>query len=184
VKEEKKLQQAIGRPRERHPRVARYYPIDYGSAEKQLAWQELAEKKAVARKLDGSYVLKTDRQDLGAEGIWRSYILLTWVEDAFRDMKSPLLERPTFHHLQNPVQTHVFLCVQAYHLLAAIGYCLGSCYPAAHVYVTPTTRSAPRAEVIGFLSGTADGGGANHPTRKNCRAVSWCRAPEWRQRRF
>jgi len=120
LKEEKKIQQAIGRLRERYPRVARYYAIDYGSAEKQLAWQELAEKKAVARKLDGSYVLKTDRQDLSGEEIWRSYILLTRVEDAFRDMKSPLLERPIFHHLQNRVQTHIFLCVLAYHLLAAI----------------------------------------------------------------
>ena len=65
-------------------------------------------------------MLKTDRPDLSADEIWRTYILLTRVEDAFRDMKSPLLERPIFHHLQNRVQTHIFLCVLAYHLLAAI----------------------------------------------------------------
>ena len=35
-------------------------------------------------------------------------------------MKSPLRERPIFHHLQNRTQTHIFLCVLAYHLLAAI----------------------------------------------------------------
>jgi len=40
------------------------------------------------------------------------------VEDAFRDIKSPLMERPIFH-LQNRTQTHIFLCVLAYHLLAA-----------------------------------------------------------------
>src|SRR5438552_7302559 len=74
----------------------------------------------MAQKLDGSYVLKTDRQDLTADEIWRTYILLTRVEDAFRDMKSPLMERPIFHHLQNRTQTHIFLCVLAYHLLAAI----------------------------------------------------------------
>ena len=120
LKEEKKIQQGIGRLRERYPRVARYYTLDYDSAGKKVAWQELAEKKARAQKLDGSYVLKTDRPDLSAEEIWRSYILLTRVEDAFRDMKSPLMERPIFHHLQNRVQTHIFLCVLAYHLLAAI----------------------------------------------------------------
>jgi transposase len=120
LKEEKKIQQAIGRRRERYPRVARYYAIEYDATEKKLTWQELAEKKARARKLDGSYVLKTDRQDLTADEIWRTYILLTRVEDAFRDLKSPLLERPIFHHLQNRVQTHIFLCVLAYHLLAAI----------------------------------------------------------------
>jgi transposase len=120
LKEEKKIQQAIGRLRERYPRVVRYYALDYDSAEKHLAWQELAEKRVLAQKLDGSYVLKTDRPDLSAEEIWRTYILLTRVEDAFRDMKSPLMERPIFHHLQNRVQVHIFLCVLAYHLLAAI----------------------------------------------------------------
>lgn len=85
-----------------------------------MAWQEVREKKALAQKLDGSYVLKTDRPDLSAEEIWRTYILLTRVKDAFRDLKSPLREHPIFHHLQNRTQTHIFLCVLAYHLLAAI----------------------------------------------------------------
>jgi hypothetical protein len=35
-------------------------------------------------------------------------------------MKSPLSERPIFHHLERRVQTHIFLCVLAYHLLVAI----------------------------------------------------------------
>jgi transposase len=120
LKEEKKIQQVIGRLRERYPRVARYYSLDYDSAAKQVVGQERAEKKIIAEKLDGSYVLKTDRQDLSAEEIWRTYILLTRVENAFRDMKSPLRERPIFHHLKNRTQTHIFLCVLAYHLLAAI----------------------------------------------------------------
>lgn len=120
LKEENKIQRAIGRLQERYPRVARYYEISYDSADKNLSWKELADKKALAKKLDGSYVLKTDRQDLTADEIWRTYILLTRVEDAFRDIKSPLMERPIFHHLQDRTQTHIFLCVLAYHLLAAI----------------------------------------------------------------
>ena len=120
LKEENKIQRAIGRLQERYPRVARYYEISYDAANKNLAWKELADKKAIAKKLDGSYVLKTDRQDLTADEIWRTYILLTRVEDAFRDIKSPLMERPIFHHLQDRTQTHIFLCVLAYHLLAAI----------------------------------------------------------------
>src|SRR5213593_4669107 len=120
LKREEKIQQAIGRLMERYPRVARYYQITYDSQQQQLSWKELAEKKVMAKKLDGAYVLKTDRQDLTADEIWRTYILLTRVEDAFRDMKSPLMERPIFHHLKNRTQTHIFLCVLAYHLLAAI----------------------------------------------------------------
>src|SRR3970040_519836 len=47
-------------------------------------------------------------------------MLLTRVESAFRAMKSPLAERPIFHHLERRVQTHIFLCVLAYHLLVSI----------------------------------------------------------------
>jgi len=115
-----KIHQAIGRLQERYPRVARYYRIAYDAEQKTLAWEENGDRKAVAAKLDGGYMLKTDRQDLKAEEIWRTYILLTRVEAAFRAMKSPLLERPIFHHLEKRTQTHIFLCVLAYHLLVAI----------------------------------------------------------------
>jgi hypothetical protein len=85
-----------------------------------VTWAENGERKAAASRLDGGYLLKTDRQDLTDEEIWRTYILLTRVEAAFRAMKSPLCERPIFHHLEHRVQTHIFLCVLAYHLLVAI----------------------------------------------------------------
>jgi transposase len=117
LKKLEKIHEAIGRLKERYPRVARYYRIDY---HKTLTWEEDVEKKAVAEKLDGSYVLKTNRQDLSADEIWRTYILLTRVESAFRSLKSPLAERPIFHHLKHRTQTHIFLCVLAFHLLTAI----------------------------------------------------------------
>lgn len=120
LKKTEKIHQAIGRLKERYPRVARYYRMEYDAEQRNLSWNEDIEKKAVAEKLDGSYVLKTDRQDLTADEIWRTYILLTRVEEAFRDMKTPLMERPIFHHLKNRTQTHIFLCVLAYHLLVAI----------------------------------------------------------------
>ena len=120
LQEAKKIYQAIGRLQERYPRVARYYRMDYDAEQQTLRWQEDSEKQALAEKLDGGYVLKTDRADLTADEIWRTYILLTRVEAAFRAMKSPLAERPIFHHLERRTQTHIFLCVLAYHLLVAI----------------------------------------------------------------
>ena len=120
LKEMGKVHQAIGRLKERYPRVARYYRLDYDVERKTLRWEEDREKKAAAEKLDGGYVLKTDRQDMTAEEIGRTYILLSRVEAAFRAMKSPLAERPIFHQLQQRTETHIFLCVLAYHLLVAI----------------------------------------------------------------
>ena len=120
LKKAEKIHQAIGRLQERYPRVARYYRIQYQAEPQSFFWQEDIEKKAMAEKLDGSYVLRTDRQDLTGDEIWRTYMLLTRVEAAFRSMKSPLMERPIFHHLKHRTQTHIFLCILAYHLLAAI----------------------------------------------------------------
>ena len=115
-----KIHQAIGQRQERYPRAARYYRIYYDAEQKRLTWEEDTDKKAIAAKLDGGYVLRTDRHDLTADEIWRTYILLTRVEAAFRAMKSPLIERPIFHHLEKRTQTHIFLCVLAYHLLVAM----------------------------------------------------------------
>jgi transposase len=115
-----KVQEAIGRLKERYSRVARYYVITHDAATGAVSWTELAEKTAAAGALDGTYLIKTDRQDLADDEIWRLYILLTRVEAAFRALKSPLMERPIFHHLEPRVQTHIFLCVLAYHLLVTI----------------------------------------------------------------
>ena len=120
LKDKTKVYEAIGRLKERYPRVARYYEIGYEASSASLIWEENAEKKTIAKQLDGGYLLKTDRKDLTDEEIWRTYMLLTRVESAFRAMKSPLAERPIFHHLKHRVQAHIFLCVLAYHLLVSI----------------------------------------------------------------
>lgn len=118
LKAPEKIWEAIGRIKERYPRVARYHSIEWDGAS--LRWEENAEKKAIAETLDGGYLLKTDRTDLSADEAWRVYSLLTRAESAFRAMKSPLGERPIFHQTQHRVQAHIFLCVLAYHLLMAI----------------------------------------------------------------
>ena len=115
-----KIYEAIGRLKERYPRVARYYELAYDQQQSELSCSEDLERKQKAESLDGSYLLKSSRNDLSAEDIWRTYMLLSRVEAAFRAIKSPLCERPIFHHLERRVETHIFLCVLAYHLLVCI----------------------------------------------------------------
>jgi transposase len=114
------VQQSIGRLRERYSRVARYYRMEYDAEAKTFRYSLDEAKRAQAEKLDGSYLLKTDREDLSADEAWRIYILLTRAEAAFRTLKSPLGERPVFHHKEGRVEAHIFLCVLAYHLLISI----------------------------------------------------------------
>jgi len=115
-----KVHEAIGRLKERYPRVAKYFAITFDENAGVLRFEENHVAMLAAENLDGSYLLKTDRLEISDDEIWRTYMLLTRVEAAFRDIKSPLMERPIFHQLEHRVQTHVFVCILAYHLLVAI----------------------------------------------------------------
>jgi len=112
--------EAIGRLKERYPRVARYHALCFDAVQRRLVHQPNEEKRAKAELLDGGYLLRTDRDDLAGPEAWLLYMTLTRAEAAFRAMKSPLAERPIFHQLEHRVETHIFLCVLAYHLLVAI----------------------------------------------------------------
>ncbi len=59
--------EAIGRLKERYPRVARYYEITHDTQTKQCTWILNQEKHHTAEQLDESSLLKTDRTDLSAE---------------------------------------------------------------------------------------------------------------------
>jgi transposase len=112
--------ESIGRLKERYPRVARYYRMEYDPNAKVFRYSLEEEKRARAEKLDGSYLLKSDRGDLSADEAWRIYMTLTRAEAAFRAIKTPLAERPIFHQKEQRVEAHIFLCVLAYHLLISI----------------------------------------------------------------
>lgn len=120
LKRELKIGEAIGRLKERYPRVSRYHSLAFDAKTGRLEHEPDEHMRKVAASLDGSYLLRTDRQDLTADEGWRIYNSLTRAENAFRCMKSPLCERPIFHHLEHRAESHIFLCVLAYHLLVAI----------------------------------------------------------------
>jgi transposase len=120
LKRTEKIAEAIGRLKERYPRVARYYELTVDPDTAQFSATLKEDERAVAAQLDGCYLIKTDRSDLAAADFWHIYALLTRAEDAFRDMKTPLAERPIYHQTERRVESHIFLCVLAFHLLVAI----------------------------------------------------------------
>jgi transposase len=120
LKRPEKIAEAIGRLKERYPRVARYYELALDPDTAQFSASLKEAERAKAERLDGCYLIKTDRDDLSAEDCWRIYALLTRAEDAFRDMKTPLAERPIYHQIERRVESHIFFCVLAFHLLVAI----------------------------------------------------------------
>jgi len=84
----------------------------------EVKW-EFNESK-VSKPYDGSYFIRTDRTDPSMEDIWQIYVMLTFVEDAFRCLKSELGLRPNPHSKGNRIEGHLFILVLAYHLLQYI----------------------------------------------------------------
>jgi len=105
------------------------YPLEYSKIqihlkEPLLTWKTIDELENKDRALEGNYLLKTNRLDLDQHEIWHLYMMLTRVENAFRDLKSHLGLRPNFHQKENRVDGHIFISILAYHLLHSIEYTL------------------------------------------------------------
>lgn len=77
--------------------MARYYTVAYDPNNAGLIAAFDPGKHAKAEHLNGCYLLKTNSKDLLGDQPWCIYVLLTRAENAFRDMKSPLAERPVFN---------------------------------------------------------------------------------------
>ena len=115
----KKINQAIGRLKAKHPRVQRYYEIELRSEANPaegLLFESKERQLREHRELFGCYVLRTDRQDLEPEKLWNVYIGLTQAEEGFRALKTDLGLRPNFHQKEERVDGHIFITVLAYHL--------------------------------------------------------------------
>jgi hypothetical protein len=69
-----KIGEAIGRLKERYPRVSRYYPMNYDADLCTLAWRLDGKKHELAIRMDGAYMLRTDRMDMTADEAWRTYM--------------------------------------------------------------------------------------------------------------
>ncbi len=122
IKNRDKIQQRIGRIRQRRSRAAKYYEIELDSDGQSLQWNRDEEKYNREVIATGGYIIRTNRENLEDDDIWKIYILLTRVEAGFRTLKSDLGLRPVYHHLEKRSDGHIFITILAYRLLRAIEF--------------------------------------------------------------
>jgi transposase len=82
-------------------------------------YHRLEEKIAFEAALDGLYVIRAsvEQEALSSEETVRAYKDLAHVERAFRSLKTIDLHlRPIFHHKDDRISAHVFLCMLAYYV--------------------------------------------------------------------
>jgi hypothetical protein len=71
-------------------------------------------KLRTVRSREGRYLLRTNLSADNPELVWRCYMQLVFVEEAFRTLKGDLGLRPIYHHKAERIQAHLFVAFLAY----------------------------------------------------------------------
>ncbi len=117
LKDQKKIIRTIGRLAQKHPRVARFYDLDF--VDDGIRFERKDQKMDKAYELCGDYVLRTDNA-FDPQTIWHLYMTLLKAEEGFKILKGTLGLRPNFHQKEHRVDGHIFISILAYHLLCWI----------------------------------------------------------------
>jgi transposase len=100
-----------------HFKMAKHFQITI--AQGRLTWARQTAAIEAEQQLDGIYVIRTSEpaDRLTAADAVRQYKSLSQVERAFRCLKGlDLRVRPIFHHTDDHVRAHIFLCCLAYYV--------------------------------------------------------------------
>src|SRR5271168_954672 len=109
----------LGAAKGQYPSAWRLVKIQV-SQDGELSFYLRKDKLREIRQREGRYLL---RSNLGSENpaqLWQLYVLLTQIEQAFKDLKGDLAVRPIFHQLQNRIEAHIFIAFLAFCLHATL----------------------------------------------------------------
>ena len=107
------------------------------------------------RNREGKYLLRTNVNE-GAPGtLWKHYMMLVRIEEAFRTIKGDLGIRPIWHQLEHRIEAHVFICFLSYCLQVTLGHRLKHLAPG----LTPRAvfEKAQKLHMVDVSFPTTDG---------------------------
>ncbi|HAM51624.1 MAG TPA: IS1634 family transposase [Nitrospiraceae bacterium] len=116
LRDRQKAERRIGRLLERNSRAASLFDVtvtETGAGKnKRLSVKIIKneERYQWALQSGGNYILRTNWKEADPKTIWKRYIQLTEVEDAFRTEKHDLGMRPIYHRKQDRTQAHILVC--------------------------------------------------------------------------
>jgi hypothetical protein len=122
IKKYDKIQQKIGRIKEKYSKVANQFNISVTGDEKKekvetITWTHNPDNVSKAA---GIYCIRTNQTQLNNKEIWDTYRMLNDIEDAFRALKTDLGLRPIYHQTTDRISGHIFISVLAYHILHTV----------------------------------------------------------------
>jgi transposase len=119
-----KVNERIGRLKEKSRGVAQHYEIELSSDESgtevtAIMWQKVP-KAGTAATHPGVYCLRSNETTWDESKLWHTYTMLTDLESVFRCLKSELGLRPIYHSKEERTEGHLFITVLAYQLVQII----------------------------------------------------------------
>lgn len=88
--------------------------IDTGKTGSEVRFSLDRDKLRQVIRREGCYLLRTNLNDENPEKLWKLYIQLTEVEEAFKNLKGDLALRPIHHQREDRIEAHVFISFLAY----------------------------------------------------------------------
>ena len=77
-------------------------------------------KLRAARRREGGYLLRTNINGDDPGHLWRLYLQLVEIEQAFKELKNDLSVRPIHHQLETRIEAHIFVAFLAYCLMVTL----------------------------------------------------------------
>ena len=72
------------------------------------------------RRREGRYLLRSNLTSQDPSQVWQKYLLLTHVEQAFKELKGDLAVRPIFHQKEERIEAHIFVSFLSYCLFVTL----------------------------------------------------------------
>ncbi len=124
TKKLEKVWERIGRLKERYPTANKHYSITVAPDQENknatdIKWVKNAIK---AKESEGVYFIRTSLSNTEEQTLWTIYNTLTEIEATFRVLKTDLALRPVFHKNDENIESHLFLGLLAYQVVATIRY--------------------------------------------------------------
>jgi hypothetical protein len=124
VKQYDKVNQRIGRAKQKYPSIARYYDIkltyDQQQVVSMITWALKEGVEINAR--SGIYFLRTSLSGTSEQTLWTCYNTIREIEATFRVLKTDLDLRPIYHKNDDSTMAHLHLGLLAYWVVNTVRF--------------------------------------------------------------
>ncbi len=119
----------LGAAQNQSPSAWRLVEVKVDPTQAAFSYQLLKAKLRQVRQREGRYLLRTNLKEGDPVRLWRLYVQLVAVEQAFKEIKGDLGIRPIHHQLEGRIESHIFVCFMAYCLQVTLSYRLKQLAP-------------------------------------------------------